>query len=548
MHEPYRITADEVNCLIHAYFEDSGFQHSAFVLRAEGRLEHSPNIKKHVARGELVELLSKALLYSEVEAHWKGNVTTTNCKSTFSILEKHVCAPDPELPATRTYEAPPESIPIFDLPNGTSEKVEKRKADTPALDEGPKGKRARTEEFMDVDSIASSLAPTKVSTPLQNTTNDDASTNAVTILNGHTADVFVCKWNPVDINKVASGSKDAVINIWTIPDTPGADGQLHVPPPATLAYMLGQEEQTDLTCLDWNPDGTILSAGSYDRTLRVCSSSSQLYFSSLQHKGAIFATQFSKSGKWLLSGSLDGTVCLWDVPRKKLFKQFHCHDDCCLDVDWITDEIFASCGADQNIQIRRIDSDTPLKTVKAHSGEVNQIKCNPSHTRLASCSDDQTARIWIMEDLMGRGDPEKSVKVLRGHTGQVSSIIWCPKTAIGANEICATSSYDGTVRLWDAVTGQCTLHLSDYTCPVFALSFCPDGRLFATGAGDGWMYVYDVKTHQRRWSWYTGKDGDRPPAIFEIDWQHTGNVNRMIAALECGDIGIIDVARIPSLR
>ena len=77
-------------------FEQSsiGFNHSAFALRNEGRLQSSPYFSKHIPRGELIELLSKALLYLEVESHWRNDELTTKCKAGFSLLEQHVCSLD----------------------------------------------------------------------------------------------------------------------------------------------------------------------------------------------------------------------------------------------------------------------------------------------------------------------------------------------------------------------------------------------------------------------------------------------------------------------
>ena len=43
-------------------------------------------------------------------------------------------------------------------------------------------------------------------------------------------------------------------------------------------------------------------------------------------KGPIFAAKFSKSGRWLLTASLDGSACVWDVQAKKLEQQFKAHD------------------------------------------------------------------------------------------------------------------------------------------------------------------------------------------------------------------------------
>ena len=37
----------------------------------------------------------------------------------------------------------------------------------------------------------------------------------------------------------------------------------------------------------------------------------------------------------------------------------------CLDVEWISEEVFASCGADGKIQIMRLGNATPLRTLRS---------------------------------------------------------------------------------------------------------------------------------------------------------------------------------------
>jgi transducin (beta)-like 1 len=198
-------------------------------------------------------------------------------------------------------------------------------------------------------------------------------------------------------------SKDAVINIWNLPNPPADPSRFASQPGAPLVIdYFSKPEQADLTSLHWNSDGSLLAIGSYDAVLRVCSTSGTLYFSNPQHsvskaffsisrtshysffaieKGPIFTTRFSKSGRWLLTASLDGTTCLWDVKAKRLHKQYRCHTsnyeplvsyvrsdaqisltDCCLDIDWLNDNTFATCGADQIINIMRVDVDDPIKT------------------------------------------------------------------------------------------------------------------------------------------------------------------------------------------
>lgn len=176
MIDPLQITADEVNCLIYAYFRDSGarpqppffvaaplildlgFQHSAFVLRAESHIEHSQHFRKHVPRGELIELLSKALLFSEVEAHWRGDSMKLSCQNPFSIMERHVCSepprnppppPPPHASGSNVLNGGPSSH--HHLPLALDNSLKRKASGTPTRDEVLKEKRAKTSSPIEVD-------------------------------------------------------------------------------------------------------------------------------------------------------------------------------------------------------------------------------------------------------------------------------------------------------------------------------------------------------------------------------------------------------------
>ena len=116
-----------------------------------------------------MDLLSKALLYTEVEAHWRGNSLSAHCRSSFSLLERHVCSSEPHATgpnvshqAGRAMDvdaqaAQPHANGATGM-NGTTDPVTKRKATTPTGEEAPKEKRARTvppDERMQVDGSAS---------------------------------------------------------------------------------------------------------------------------------------------------------------------------------------------------------------------------------------------------------------------------------------------------------------------------------------------------------------------------------------------------------
>ncbi|KAJ7057089.1 WD40 repeat-like protein [Mycena amicta] len=542
-----RMTADEINCLVHAFLIDSGFKHAAFNLCSEARLEESPNFSKYIPRGELIDLLSKSLLYREVESHWKADNLALNCKVGFSLLEPHICSLEPP---KKTPHAPAiyTQRPLMQSSRAANGVDGKRKGSP--LGDGPAEKRLRREDDGDV----MQRRPLKPKVRQQGPGDSETDPRAILILSGHETEVFVCAFNPTKPSILVTGSKDAVLNKWDLPQPPLATSPEFAQAPLTGPHRMeysSDADPPDITSLHWNYDGSLIAMGSYDRILRVCSAAGDLYFSSDQHQSGIFAARFSKNGKWLLSASLDGTACIWDVAKRELHTKYSVGAEC-LDVDWLSDTIFGSCTADGKIYIMDIGKPEPIRTLTGHGSEINQIKFNAAGTRLASGSDDQTARIWKIEDLErpvteatpGLGDATTSI-VLSGHIHSVNTIHWCPETTAGQNPLLATSSFDNTARLWDTVTGACLHVFADHKRSVYAVKFSPSGRWIATCSGDGWLHVYDFKTREMRWSWFAGFD---KPGIFEIDWETGEGVDRIALALECRGVAVIDVLKVPALQ
>ncbi|KAJ3869329.1 WD40-repeat-containing domain protein [Lentinula novae-zelandiae] len=568
---PISITSDEINRLIYAYFRDSGFEHSAYTLVKEAQLERSPVFKKHVPRGELVELLSKSLLYNEVECHFQGGEAAIKCKAMFSLLEPHTCSPNP--PESHTFLAPTFAPPLMMVAppiqsNVLMQDVSHRKISPLPRNITTTEKRTRKESndmdsslfFSPPPSDLTAARPKAADHPkkpaskpkklLQGPIDDITDPNVITLMPGHATEVFVCAFNPVNYNLLASGSKDAVVKIWTLSESMAGSAQAGEP---ITIDSFSQVESADLTCLSWSPDGTLLAIASYDSRLRICDTAGKMYLESDIHKGPIFTTRFSTSGRWLLTASLDGSSCLWDVAGKKLHRQYHGHKD----VDWLNNDLFASCGADRQVHIFSVDEEKSIKTFGGHTDEINQIKCNPSGTRLASCSDDMTTRIWNVSNIsasipseadsipgLGSSDNDQ-VTILEGHKHSVSTIGWYQPPGT-ENELIATGSFDGATRLWDSVTGRCLHAFADHKRPVYALDISPDNHWLTTGGGDGWLHVYDLKTQTRIWSWFAGADR---PGVFEIDWQthKSQNIERIAMALECRLVGVIDLRRVPAI-
>jgi WD40 repeat protein len=115
-----------------------------------------------------------------------------------------------------------------------------------------------------------------------------------------------------------------------------------------------------------------------------------------------------------------------------------------------------------------------------HDGSVYAVSFSPDGSRVATASDDGTARVW--DAVTG-----EAVTTLN-HDGWVSAVSFSPD-----GSRVATASDDGTGRVWDAVTGEAIATLN-HDGWVSAVSFSPDGSRVATASADGTGQVWDAVT------------------------------------------------------
>jgi len=95
---------------------------------------------------------------------------------------------------------------------------------------------------------------------------------------------------------------------------------------------------------------------------------------------------------------------------------------------------------------------------------------------------DNTVRVW--DAVSG----ECVLGPLEGHTDLVSSV---SISADGRRVV--SGSYDKTVRVWDAVSGECVLGpLEGHTDSVISVSISADGRRVVSGSYDNTVRVWDA--------------------------------------------------------
>ncbi len=114
-----------------------------------------------------------------------------------------------------------------------------------------------------------------------------------------------------------------------------------------------------------------------------------------------------------------------------------------------------------------------------HTDGVNNVRFSPQGTLVATASRDGTVRFW-------NATTGETTVTLQGHDGQVYSAEFSPD---GRRSV--TASSDKTARLWSVETGKkIGPPLQGHQGDVYRASFSPDGKLVVTASDDGTARVW----------------------------------------------------------
>lgn len=287
-------------------------------------------------------------------------------------------------------------------------------------------------------------------------------------LKGHTAAVRSLSFS-ADAKRLASACDDKTARIWDV--TAG-----------TTTTVLERGDAA-LAAVALRPDATQAVTAAADNSLTQWTLNLPASRKFEGDDGApVKVAAASRDGKLLATAGVSGgkpAIFIRDVATGKVTKTIPAHDAAITALAFSLDNTkIASGSEDKTARVWSIADGKELAKFAGHTAAVRGVAFNSNAQQVVSGADDKTLKLWNVADA-------KELKDFAGHEGPVAAVLMTPDNKF------VISAGDKTLRAWNPADGK-QVRVFYNEKPVTTAALSPDGQRVAVGINDGRVRIYQT--------------------------------------------------------
>jgi WD40 repeat protein len=243
--------------------------------------------------------------------------------------------------------------------------------------------------------------------------------------------------------------------------------------------------------------GQLVAVGGADQTVRVYQLADAKELAAVKAPGEVRTLGFTPNSLALVGGTVGKTLDAWGTPftpGQALPKDFLTLVQSFTTADLLNDFTIAadnasiySAGQDKAMHVWKLASPTPTRNFN-YGNNVDAVAFQPKSNLIAAAGHDGKLRLF---DLVKNAQVKDITAHIRDvNKQQVAQPIYSLTFSADGKQV-LTSSYDNSLKLWDAASGNLIKEFKAYKEkefekghqePVYAAALSPDGKFIASGS------------------------------------------------------------------
>jgi eukaryotic-like serine/threonine-protein kinase len=256
---------------------------------------------------------------------------------------------------------------------------------------------------------------------------------------------------------------------------------------------------SEVETLAWSPDSKYIVSGSTDGVMQLWDASSGRTVSTSGSMKNAPTVVWSPPGNRIAAPGIDGTILIWTTSKRdgtnsvvnlngnELNLGFQFHASRVTGLAWSPDGAFiAATSADGNLRIWKPTNnelDSSAVTLSTHAGSLSAVTWEPDGKHIAVAGSDMSVQVW---------DVTSKQRVFTYHyTAKVNAITWSPD-----GKYIAIAGADGTASVLDPTSrvGRLVTTYRAHFGSVNAVAWSPNSSLVASASDDTTVQLWDPKT------------------------------------------------------